>query len=326
MGKNLVTKIIFIILLVIAGIFFLFAQVVFTIYVAGKARKFILTRDMTGGTSLVYEIDTVGLSDEEKKDLSRRMIAVLRRRIDPRGILPIVWRPLDDTHFEIQIYPAAGTSAPQNVQRMLKGAGILEFRILPTQGHPEVDTDGIEIYVERLKEKGPEYASDNEYRWCEIENINEWQAVDAEQRPSIVAPFGDKYYVLASNKTGETILYRPVEAGWRLEKANPTTDNMGRRAIGFLLDDKGGNLFANVTGKKTGRPLCILLDEVAISAPNIESRIRRQGIISGSFTQTEVDDMVNKLNAGCLPARLIEQPISIKTIGPSVDRDKPDKG
>jgi SecD/SecF fusion protein len=36
--------------------------------------------------------------------------------------------------------------------------------------------------------------------------------------------------------------------------------------------------------------------------------------------------MVNKLNAGSLPARLIEQPISVKTIGPSIGADNRDKG
>jgi SecD/SecF fusion protein len=54
--------------------------------------------------------------------------------------------------------------------------------------------------------------------------------------------------------------------------------------------------------------------------------IRGQGVITGSFTQTQVEDMVNKLNAGSLPARLIEQPISINTIGPSIGADNRDQG
>jgi SecD/SecF fusion protein len=216
---------------------------------------------------------------------------------------------------------------PKDLQRMVKGAGILKFRILPTQGHPEVDMDLMTGYVDRLKEKGPDYASDAKYKWCEIENIEEWDAVDGEKRPSIVAQFGDKYFVLASNNTpDEAMLHEPGEGDWKLEQANPTTGDMGTRAIGFLLDERGGNLFANVTEKNLGRPLCILLDGIAISAPNIESRIRRQGRITGTFTQTQVDDMVNKLNAGSLPAMLIEQPISVNTIGPSIGADNRDQG
>ena len=65
---------------------------------------------------------------------------------------------------------------------------------------------------------------------------------------------------------------------------------------------------------------------MAISAPNIHSRIYTNGQIMGTFTQTQVEDLVTKLNAGSLPARLIEQPISVKTIGPSIGADNLQKG
>jgi len=216
---------------------------------------------------------------------------------------------------------------PADLQRLLKGAGILEFRILPTLGYPEIDTDAMERYVETLREKGPKYASDDKYVWCEIENIKEWGARDGEQRPSISAQFGDKYYILASNRKNETMLHSTEKRSWKLEKAVPGTEpGVGRRAINFVLNERGGRLFANVTGKNIGRPLCILLDGIALSAPKIDSRIGRKGQITGSFTQTEVDDMVSKLNAGSLPARLIEQPISVRTIGPSIGADNRDQG
>ena len=210
---------------------------------------------------------------------------------------------------------------PMQLKRMLKGAGILEFRILPTQDHPEVDMDLMATYVTRLEEKGPQYASDTRYKWFEIENIEEWNA-----QGTIIAPFGGKYYVLAGDQKDETMLHSPGERTWKLVKANPSTDDMGRRAVGFLLDDRGGSLFWNITSKNVDRPLCILLDDIAISAPNISVGIRKQGIITGSYTQTAVDDMVNKLNAGSLPARLIEQPIAENTIGPSIGVDNRDQG
>ena len=221
-----------------------------------------------------------------------------------------------------EYYPFQGRlDDPRDLQRMLKGAGILEFRVLPTVEHPEVDADEMAGYVERLQTKGPKYASDSKHVWCEIENINEWQVGE-----SIVAQFGNKPYVLASNKADEVILHGADTKDWTLKKAQPQTDREGRRAIGFTLDDKGGRLFSTVTGNNLKRPLCILLDGIAISAPIVQSRIFTSGIISGSFTQNEVDDMVNKLNAGSLPARLIEQPISVKTIGPSIGADNRDRG
>ncbi len=209
---------------------------------------------------------------------------------------------------------------PMDLRRMLKGAGILEFRILPTQDHPEVDMDLMADYVTRLEEKGPQYASDTKYLWREIESIEEWKAPG-----SIVAPFGGKFYVLASNQSDEVMLHSPGRRSWKV-RANPSQDDKGRRAIGFQLDSKGGMLFAKLTGKNVDRPLCILLDDIAVSAPNISERISGHGVISGSFTQTGVGDMVNKLNAGSLPARLIDQPISINTIGPSIGVENRDQG
>ncbi len=214
---------------------------------------------------------------------------------------------------------------PKDLQRMLKGAGILEFRILPTTDQPELDADEITRQVDLLKTKGPKFASaasKGKYVWCEIESIKEWNVSN-----SIGGQFGEKYFVLASNTKDETMLHSLEEKrAWKLERARPSTDDMGRRAIGFSLNDKGGRLFGNLTGRNVDRPLCILLDGIAISAPSINERIDDSGIIKGSFSQTEVFDMVDKLNAGSLPARLIEQPISVKTIGPSIGADNRDKG
>ena len=321
MSKNPAITITLIILLVIAGFFFQLGQAVLTIHNASKVRMLILTRNMAGGTSLVYEIDTRGMEEHEKRDLSQRMITVLRRRIDPANIQNLIWLPQGNTRFEIRISPAASPSAPQDIQRMLKGAGILEFRILPTLDHPEVDTDEIEGYVELLKSKGPKHVSGDKFVWCEIADFSKWKVLN-----SIVGQFGDKYYVLASNQQNELLLHiNEGPRAWKLKRAFPSTDEMGRWAIGFRLDEKGGRLFSNITGKNIDRPLCILLDGMAISAPSINERIGSSGIIRGSFTQTDVEDIVNKLNAGCLPAKLIEEPISIETIGPSINHGKPDQ-
>jgi SecD/SecF fusion protein len=212
---------------------------------------------------------------------------------------------------------------PSDLKRMLKGAGILEFRILPTMDRTELSAAEIERYTQALTEKGPQYASDTNYKWIEIEDFKDWHV-----ESDIVGQFGDKYYVLASNRPDETMLHGTAGKEWKLDNSFPTTDEMGRRAIGFHLDVRGGNLFWKITSKNGGRPLAILLDDVAISAPQInpEKPIGQSGIIMGSFTATEVQDMVNKLNAGSLPARLIEQPISERVIGPSVGADNLKKG
>ncbi len=81
MSKNLTPKIVLIIVLVTVA--------VWTLYPPNKTLKPGI--DLAGGTSLIYQIDTHGLKEAEKKDLSQKLITVLRRRIDPANIQNLIW-------------------------------------------------------------------------------------------------------------------------------------------------------------------------------------------------------------------------------------------
>ena len=208
---------------------------------------------------------------------------------------------------------------PEDLKRMLKGAGVLEFRILPKPGDGKMTGTQLEAYREALKLKGPRQASDSKYVWIEIEDPETWKPTNG-----VTGVFGEKAYVLASNHKDESMLSGGKE--WKLIKARPTADQMGRRAIAFTHDAMAANLFYNMTKKNIGRSLCIILDDIAISAPNIESAIGANGIITGTFSQVEIDNMVNKLNAGSFPARLSDVPISEKSIGSTLGADNRNKG
>ena len=158
------------------------------------------------------------------------------------------------------------------------------------------------------------------YIWAEIENI-----ADFGVKGAITEQFGEKYYVLASNQANECML-RDRTKPWKLRKAGPTVDERGRRAISFDLDDAGSPMFFRITRDNKGRPLCILLDGVAFSAPNIEQAIRGSGRITGDYKQAAQEDMINKLNAGSFPARLSDVPISEKSIGSTIGADNRNKG
>ena len=105
MSKTLVWKFSLIAVLVIVAIW--------TLYPPDKTLKPGI--DLAGGTSLIYEIDTQGLTPDEKRDLSARMITILRRRIDPANIQNLIWRPQGNTRFEIQM-PLASAEARQKRQ------------------------------------------------------------------------------------------------------------------------------------------------------------------------------------------------------------------
>ncbi|PKL48173.1 MAG: hypothetical protein CVV39_04785 [Planctomycetes bacterium HGW-Planctomycetes-1] len=215
---------------------------------------------------------------------------------------------------------------PQDVKRMLKGSGVLEFRILPMLNDGRSNREELLSYVEALKTKGPKLSSDYKYIWLEIENPkdNTWAASESHQ--IVIGAFADKYYVLASNQKEECMLKGSGQKPWKLQKAGATADQLGKRAISFSFDEVAASLFYNLTRNNLERPLCITLDGLAISAPNIRSAIRSSGIIEGNFSQMEQMDMIDKLNAGSLPARLIEPPVSEKTIGPSLGADNRDMG
>jgi SecD/SecF fusion protein len=210
---------------------------------------------------------------------------------------------------------------PEDLKRMLKGSGVLEFRILPTADQAnESEFAGLR---EGLATKGPKGASTSRYIWCEVEEPDTWP-----KGLGITGTFGEKLYVLCSNQPSETLLHGG-EKKWKLKHAYPTTDQQGRRAIGFTFDDVAATKFFRITSENIGKPLGILLDDQVISAPEINSAIRSTGIITGGttgFTQTEVSDMVNKLNAGSFPARLSEVPISEKSISATIGKDNRDQG
>jgi SecD/SecF fusion protein len=206
---------------------------------------------------------------------------------------------------------------PEDLKRMLKGSGVLEFRILPTG--EDISADQAQAYREELASKGPKAASTGQYVWMAVE--------DTESTfNGITGLFGDKLYVLCSNLPNEAMLQKSGEKKWTLKKAYPTPDEQGRRAIGFTFDTIAAYKFFALTSNNIGKPLCILLDDIAISAPRINAAISTSGVITGSFTPTQVEDMVNKLNAGSFPARLSELPISEKSISATIGADNRDQG
>src|SRR3954465_15568272 len=58
--------------------------------------------DMVGGTSLVYQIK-VPPGTPYKAELATKVAEVLKRRVDPQGLLNLIWRPQGADRLEIQM-------------------------------------------------------------------------------------------------------------------------------------------------------------------------------------------------------------------------------
>ena len=206
----------------------------------------------------------------------------------------------------------------EDLKRLLRGAGVLEFRILPIIGSDALTDSDIQRYQERLAQYGPnpKKSGDERYAWREIKSPRDFESGGA-----VRAKFAGREYVLASNQADEVLLHEKGPDVWKLQNARVGTDNYGAWAVFFGFNEIGAGEFWELTKTNLQEPLAILLDDQVISAPNIQSAIRASGQITGNFSGQEVQDLVDKLNAGSLPARLSDQPVSETTIGPTLGND-----
>jgi len=103
--------------------------------------------------------------------------------------------------------------------------------------------------------------------------------------------------------------------GERLTDARVGFDNRRNEwLVSFTWDAEGGRIFGELTEANLQKPLAIILDGGVFSAPTIQSRISRNGQITGRFTSQEATDLAIILRAGALPIPLrIEEE---RTIGP----------
>ncbi len=118
-------------------------------------------------------------------------------------------------------------------------------------------------------------------------------------------PPPDSEVVPDANGTPYLVKKRILVSGENLTRAEITTDQNNRTAIGFRFDGAGARRFGEATAANIGKPFAIILDGTVISAPVINSAITGgSGIIEGTFTIQEAAELVNLLNGGALPAPL----------------------
>jgi len=116
---------------------------------------------------------------------------------------------------------------------------------------------------------------------------------------------------------------KPLFSGDQIESSNPTTDQTGNRAVGFVLKQQGAKLFSDYTTNNVNHYFAIVLDGRVVSAPRIESPITSgQGIITGGaiggFAAKEMNNLVTILRYGSLPFPVAEvsSEVTSATLGP----------
>ena len=230
---------------------------------------------------------------------------------------------------------------PEDLKAALRGAGVLEFRIGATpQGAPGARPADVATYTQRLAEKGPRSGMGADWRWFEIDKLEEFVKDEADReaiaenpavftaimmtrRELVGQEYNGKYYVLLGN-TPELAMTNEDE--WKLTGARKSGDDMGRPAVGFSLDGLGAKMLGDLTGPNVGRAMGVLLDGKLKTAPNLLGRLSRGGQITGEFNAKELRYLIRTLGAGSLEGQLSADPISQKTTGPALGADNLQKG
>ncbi len=95
---------------------------------------------------------------------------------------------------------------------------------------------------------------------------------------------------------------------------DPTTN---APQVSITFNSQGATLFQQITAANVGKPLAIFLDGQLIEAPTVEQAISGgQAVISGGFTVAAAQQLVQRFNAGALPAPITL--VSQQTISPTL--------
>ncbi|MCH2135649.1 MAG: protein translocase subunit SecD [Phycisphaerales bacterium] len=231
-----------------------------------------------------------------------------------------------------------GLDDPEDLKRLLKGAGVLEYHIaVQSDSATGVDVDDMR---RQLAERGPANTDSPIAAWYKVFDLNQWADTPAQIAAAEADPasfFGSlRQPLIAAERDGSIylLLYTDQQRSmthnrgtpWSLESTGRTTDELGRPAVSFRLDTNGGKLMGRLTNANVNRPMAIVLDGQVYSSPNIQSTISTSGIISGQYTNEDLVYLMRVLAAGSLEARLSPEPIAMSTLGPSIGADNLTRG
>ncbi|MFA5088342.1 MAG: protein translocase subunit SecD [Candidatus Omnitrophota bacterium] len=113
--------------------------------------------------------------------------------------------------------------------------------------------------------------------------------------------------------------------GEYISDARVDFDQFGQPQISLVLNAQGTKIFARLTQEHVNERLAIVVDDIVLSAPNInEPILSGRGEITGNFTFEEASRLALQLRSGALPAPMyIEEE---RTIGPLLGRDSIEAG
>jgi len=130
---------------------------------------------------------------------------------------------------------------------------------------------------------------------------------------------GDFFTAYDDNGNYYNLNSQVILSGDLLIDANATYHE-GNPAVAFRFNSLGSRKFAQITQDNIGKIFAIVLDGKVITAPVINTIINQgSGVITGSFSVQQANELALLLRAGALPAplKIVEE----RSVGPSLGSD-----
>ncbi len=267
--------------------------------------------DLQGGLQVLLEAD-VPPDQPVSQDAIDAARVIVEQRVNGLGVVEPVVQTQGDRRIIVEL---PGIENPDQAIATLKGTGLLEFvdaGATPVPRGTRIRTDfpgGEGTSAEPAPAAGGE-AITTTAQITATEAITAGQTV-TETAPA--GPFADR-------------VFRTVMTGADLQDARVQLDDLGRPFIAFELTDEGARKFEEFTGANIGRFLCITMDKVVISCPEIRARIGKRGVIEGGaqgFELAEARNLAIQMRYGALPVPL--KVVDVRTIGPTLGQDSVQK-
>lgn len=228
----------------------------------------------------------------------KQALETIRNRIDAFGVSePVIQRQGLESGDRI-VVQLPGVDDPERIKELIKNTAFLDFRLVE---YPPGD-GGVASREEILANYGGSLPASVEILRGPI-------------RDDTGQVVGEQFYGVQATS---------VITGRDLKSARPGLGEFNQPIVNFFLTHEGGQRFADVTEDNIGTGLAIVLDGQVRSAPTIRARIADSGIIEGSFTRQEVEDLSTVLRSGALPAGITY--LEERTVGPFLGQDSIDQG
>jgi len=257
--------------------------------------------DLQGGVYMVLEPDYEelrkrrggDLTQDELKDAMRRVMEILRNRIDKFGVSEPSIRTQGEDRIIVEL---PGSKDPDRAKTVVMGRGLLEFRIVDEDTTTKLRRDMFDDTGTLIDSTVIPEGSGLLYFWQK-----------------------NKYDVLERERA--VVLYDEVELdGSAIKRAQVNADQFGKPEVQFELNTGGAQLFSRVTEANVGKRLAIVLDGKILSMPLIRERIPGGQVrITGDFTMKDAQDQALILRAGAFPVPL--QIAEQRLVGPTLGED-----